>query len=713
MPIFYDMVSTGGRYTEERLLVSRNYEFDPKDPGEPLKRKAFHLALKVSRRKAEVEEELHRIIRGFFGRIDNLATDQDQLIEIFQEAGWKRSRTKGLEMSIIRGKMLAKNKRAANASLPPNNPSLTGYNTNTEIDAVLGESFIKNKRKRRIKTVMGEAIGRLEGSGDLANRLVAYKNIEKELTAENAKLNTTLNRYKLEANKAKEAALAEVKKVLEKEYKEALLPCDDSSDDDVPQTLDVRGGTEVANNEVTMEVESDLPGEVANVQELLAFLLDGLHEDLNCVKLKAYIELKDANVTREIAVIVFYGDGTTLPMPFSVIVLKDGSCKDLLETRSIEYYLMSEKNLLLAEFSSGACPVKAAFFESFAKQNMIESKTDVKLGIQMLIKRKYGFPSDSCTEFIYGDSPLALFNKLVLCCIQEGGTLCFATGTNMNYVVAAKFLKSNVVNIPTNINTRFKLTVDALTKLLQGVDKPWVYLSGPTINPTDLLYSNEEVQEILSVSAKFGSRVVIDTSFSGLEFNIEGWGGWNLEESLLKLDLLPKSSFCVSLLGGLSFEMLIDRLAFGFMVLNQPLLVEAFHTFPGLSKPHNTVKYAIKKLLDMNDQKVGGPFETLLEQKRIQRSRLLRLMEILLKCGWDAVECCGSVSMVAKTSVHLGTTSNLKLYLKLSDSNIRETFLKSTGLCINSDSWIGIPAYCRLMFALEDGVFEKALECIT
>ncbi|KAF6160931.1 hypothetical protein GIB67_007572, partial [Kingdonia uniflora] len=114
-------------------------------------------------------------------------------------------------------------------------------------------------------------------------------------------------------------------------------------------------------------------------------------------------------------------------------------------------------------------------------------------------ERKYGFPSDSCTEIIYADSPLALFNKLALCCIQEGGTLCFATGTNGNYVAAAKFLKANVVNIPTNISTGFKLIVDVLTELLQEVDKPWVYLSGPTINPTGLLYSNEEIQEILSV----------------------------------------------------------------------------------------------------------------------------------------------------------------------------------------------------------------------
>lgn len=34
--------------------------------------------------------------------------------------------------------------------------------------------------------------------------------------------------------------------------------------------------------------------EICSIQELLAFLLDGLHEDLNRVKQKPYIEMKDS-----------------------------------------------------------------------------------------------------------------------------------------------------------------------------------------------------------------------------------------------------------------------------------------------------------------------------------------------------------------------------------------------------------------------------------
>ncbi|KAF6140358.1 hypothetical protein GIB67_006211 [Kingdonia uniflora] len=238
-----------------------------------------------------------------------------------------------------------------------------------------------------------------------------------------------------------------------------------------------------------MEISEVIRTKVDEQPELLAFLLNGLHEYLNRVKLKPYIELKDANGHSDEEFANECWENHKARNDFVTV--------DVCQSLTTEFSASEADNSSLIHmdvdqsFLPVPAPVKAAIFESFVRQNMIESKIDVKLGIQMFIKSKYGSPSDSCTEFIYGDSPLAPFNKLVLCCIQEG----------------------------------FKLTVDALTELLQEVDKPWFYLSGPTINPTGLLYSNEEIQEILSVSAKFGARVVIDTSFSGLEFNIEGWGG--------------------------------------------------------------------------------------------------------------------------------------------------------------------------------------------
>ncbi|XP_058089956.1 methionine S-methyltransferase [Magnolia sinica] len=366
--------------------------------------------------------------------------------------------------------------------------------------------------------------------------------------------------------------------------------------------------------------------------------------------------------------------------------------------------------------------IKGAVFESFSRQNMGESETDVKSGIQQFIKSNYGFPANSTLEFICGDSPLALFNKMVLCCIQESGTLLFPSGSNGTYVSAAKFMKANIRNIPTSPEEGFKITEKTLAGLLGTVKRPWVYVSGPTVNPTGLLYSKEEIQGILSLCAKFGARVLIDTSFSGLEFETDGWGRWNLEDSLSKITG-SDSGFCVSLLGGLSFEMLTGGLSFGFLVLNQPLLIESFYSFPGLSKPDSTVKYAIKKLLGLREQKAGILSEAIAEQKKILKSRSKRLKETLKSCGWDAIDCCGGVSMVAKPSAYLGKTlkishskgldpSSGSYEAKLTDSNIREAVLCATGLCINSGSWTGIPGFCRFTIALEDTEFERALECI-
>jgi len=274
-------------------------------------------------------------------------------------------------------------------------------------------------------------------------------------------------------------------------------------------------------------------------------------------------------------------------------------------------------------------PVKAAIFESFARQNMSESEIDVTTSIKKFVKSNYGFPTDTSTEFIYADNSKALFNKLVLCCIKEGGTLCFPAGSNGNYVSSATFLKADIVTVPTDASVGFKFTEKTLTGVLGTVKNPWVYISGPTINPTGLVYSNKEIGEILSTCARFGARVIIDTSSSGLEFDSKGWGGWDLEECLSKLNSSFKPSFSVSLFGGLSLKMLNGVLRFGFLILNQSGLVDTFYSYPGLSKPHSTVKYAAKKLLELREQESSILSDAIVEHTQILRSRSKCLKEVI------------------------------------------------------------------------------------
>lgn len=53
--------------------------------------------------------------------------------------------------------------------------------------------------------------------------------------------------------------------------------------------------------------------------------------------------------TRSMTVTVLYGDGSSLPMPFTVNVLKQGSCKDLIQALGIACGLHTDEYLLLAE----------------------------------------------------------------------------------------------------------------------------------------------------------------------------------------------------------------------------------------------------------------------------------------------------------------------------------------------------------------------------
>ncbi|CAN7122594.1 unnamed protein product [Brassica rapa subsp. narinosa] len=346
--------------------------------------------------------------------------------------------------------------------------------------------------------------------------------------------------------------------------------------------------------------------------------------------------------------------------------------------------------------------VKAAIFESFVRQNVSEAEVDVNPSIKQFVTNNYGFPTKSSTGFVYADGSQALFNKLVVCCAQEGGALCLPAGTNGKYVAAAKFLKANVVNIPTESSDGFKLTKITLTKALESVKKPWVYISGPTVSPTGLVYSNEEMGVLLSTCAKFGAKVIIDTSFSGLEYSSTTW---DLKKSL-------DASLSVSLLGCLSLNMLSGAMKLGFLVLDQSL-VDAFHTLPGLSKPHSTVKYAAKKMLALKEEKASDFLDAVSETIKTLQGRSKRLKEVLEKSGWEVIEPEGGISMVAKPKAYLNKIVKVKEgEVELKDSNMRDVFLSHTGVCLNSGSWTGIQGYCRFAFALEDSEFEKAIESI-
>lgn len=56
-----------------------------------------------------------------------------------------------------------------------------------------------------------------------------------------------------------------------------------------------------------------------------------------------------STVMRTMTVTMFYGDGSGLPMPYTVTVLKHGYCKDLSQALSTACCMRGDESLLLAE----------------------------------------------------------------------------------------------------------------------------------------------------------------------------------------------------------------------------------------------------------------------------------------------------------------------------------------------------------------------------
>lgn len=400
-------------------------------------------------------------------------------------------------------------------------------------------------------------------------------------------------------------------------------------------------------------------------------------------------------------------------IPQNLIGFSNSAMSTLEET---EFFVpdSKESGIIHMDLDRGLLPlpstVKASIFESFVGQNITDSETNVGSIIEKRMESIYGFPgpgpccSDKipgCSkEIIFGSTCLALFSKLVLCCMQEPGTFFFPLGTNGHYVSAAKFMNANTLTIPTNSGSGFKIKPEDLEAALadvrgKKVTRPWVYISGPTINPSGLLCSNNEIKDLLSICVHYGARVVLDTSFSGLEFQIDYWSWWDLKGFSYNIDLeIPLTVF---MLGDLSLELTMAGFDLGFLIFNNPSLVK--HSFKSLSRPHSTLKYTLRKLLDLEVHWDGNFRDVILQQKETLKNRANHLAKTLVSCGWD-------VKVVSRCWRNRLPTSGKSFKTdgfegELNGCNIREAILRSTGLCISSSKWTRIPDYCRFSFALE------------
>ncbi|KAF6166381.1 hypothetical protein GIB67_034932 [Kingdonia uniflora] len=216
------------------VRLQGNYEFDKKNPGEPLKRKTFHLALKEIDMTSIVTKKLYNIRKGFkegkkvdatpSGVQDSRPPKSATYLLPKKKASSGSTKKHFFEESKIEVQQVIE-------FYVVGATSLEGEFADCLVGAKSLSSFLIEgyRAMNKIKKLLIMGKPHILDTGNLVNQLLLYKNIEKELVKEKDDLfhekeilEMKLEKYKLKAGKAKEVAIHEAKKAWDMEKKEEV-----------------------------------------------------------------------------------------------------------------------------------------------------------------------------------------------------------------------------------------------------------------------------------------------------------------------------------------------------------------------------------------------------------------------------------------------------------------------------------------------------------
>lgn len=94
------------------------------------------------------------------------------------------------------------------------------------------------------------------------------------------------------------------------------------------------------------------------------------------------------------------------------------------------------------------------------------------------------------------------------------------------------------------------------------------------------------------------------------------------------------------------------------------------------------------------------------------QERVHQLSQLLIKCGWEVLTPQGGLFLIAKPAAHLGKPFSYKTptgvkTVQLDADNIREALYYTTGIQINTSSWMSIDNYCRFVLSIEEDKFQR------
>jgi methionine S-methyltransferase len=96
----------------------------------------------------------------------------------------------------------------------------------------------------------------------------------------------------------------------------------------------------------------------------------------------------------------------------------------------------------------------------------------------------------------------------------------------------------------------------------------------------------------------------------------------------------------------------------------------------------------------------------------LPQERVHQLSRLLTKSGWEVLKPYGGLFLIATPTAHLARTFSYKTptglkTVQLDADNIREALYYTTGIQINSSSWMGIDKYCRFVLSIDEEKFQR------
>ncbi len=345
--------------------------------------------------------------------------------------------------------------------------------------------------------------------------------------------------------------------------------------------------------------------------------------------------------------------------------------------------------------------LKEVLLESYLVRSWAGDETSVDEPIRELLLKRFNIPKGIYSKIILTDGVAPIFSSLINLSKDDNNKIVIPTGSYGYFNAAAQFKALEVVNLMTQENNQFKVTVEDLKKNLDQIRGSWLFLNAPIVNPTGAIYSNQELNDILQFARANQLSIVMDSIFSGLEFS--STNHWDIADNVQAFSNSPDSNIIV--MGGLSKEYAAGGLRFGYAWTSSKTIASRLHLeLP--QEPHFTLGYAVRKLLNAQLNENSCLLEHLSAQQSTLSARAAKLTQQLERLGWRVLPPKGGLFLVAKPQNCEGLSQAQQI--ELADQAAKKMF-EQLNVAINNATWTGLPGYCRFVLSCSQEAFDEAI----